>query len=370
MSKKNFKFIIFGAIAVILVAVIIVTVAVVSDYNGSSRNGDICKITIPQGSSVSAIANILEENGAIDSALAFRIYSKLASTESKYRFGSYEFKNDIGFEEITKLLATKGQKAETKKVTIPEGTGIYDYTKNVNKKNVTVPGIATLLEKAGVCDKESFFEALKEVPLDSKLLKNANSEKAYVALEGYLFPDTYEFYVGEDSKKFAKLAIEKMIKKAEEVITDDMYKRATELGYTMNEILTMASIVQMESGQNSSEMANVAGVFYNRLKSSPTSSLGSSPTIYYGDAFKNDDGRYHTQADNQFMAISGFPPGPLCSPGEAAIKAALYPTENTPYFYFVTDKNGKFYYHKTSAEQSITINRLQSEGNWIYEYFN
>lgn len=365
MSKKNFKFIIFGAIAVILVAVIIVTVAVVSDYNGSSRNGDICKIIIPQGSSVSAIANILEENGAIDSALAFRIYSKLASTESKYRFGSYEFKNDIGFEEIAKLLATKGQKAETKKVTIPEGTGIYDYTKNVNKKNVTVPGIATLLEKAGVCDKESFFEALKEVPLDSKLLKNANSEKAYVALEGYLFPDTYEFYVGEDSKKFAKLAIEKMIKRAEEVITDDMYKRATELGYTMNEILTMASIVQMESGQNSSEMANVAGVFYNRLKNSDKfSTLGSSPTCYYGTFNPNDDDRYDT------YKIKGFPPGPLCSPGEAAIKAALYPTENTPYFYFVTDKNGKFYYHKTSAEQSVTINRLQSEGNWIYEYFN
>ena len=365
MSKKNFKFIIFGAIAVILVAVIIVTVAVVSDYNGSSRNGDICKITIPQGSSVSAIANILEENGAIDSAIAFRIYSKLASTESKYRFGSYEFKNDIGFEEIAKLLATKGQRAETKKVTIPEGTGIYDYTKNVNKKNVTVPGIATLLEKAGVCDKESFFEALKEVPLDSKLLKNANSEKAYVALEGYLFPDTYEFYVGEDSKKFAKLAIENMIKRAEEVITDDMYKRATELGYTMNEILTMASIVQMESGQNSSEMANVAGVFYNRLKNSDKfSTLGSSPTCYYGTFNPNDDDRYDT------YKIKGLPPGPLCAPGEKAINAALYPTENTPYFYFVTDKNGKFYYHKTSAEQSITINRLQSEGNWIYEYFN
>lgn len=365
MLKKNLKFIIFGAIAVILVAVIIVTVAVVSDYNGSSRNGDICKITIPQGSSVSAIANILEENGAIDSALAFRIYSKLAGTESKYRFGSYEFKNDIGFEEIAKLLATKGQKAETKKVTIPEGTGIYDYTKNVNKKNVTVPGIATLLQKAGVCDKESFFEALKEIELEGKLLENANNEKAYIALEGYLFPDTYEFYVGEDNKKYAKLAIEKMIKKAESVITDDMYKRADELGLTMNEVLTMASIVQMESGQSAKEMANVAGVFYNRLNNPDKfSTLGSSPTCYYGTFNPNDDDRYDT------YKAKGLPPGPLCSPGVSAIKAALYPTENTPYFYFVTDKNGKFYYHKTSAEQSATIKRLQNEGNWIYEYFN
>lgn len=365
MIKKNLKFIILGAIALIAIIITIVAVSVVSDYNGSSRNGDICKITIPQGSSVSAIANILEENGAVDSALAFRIYSKLSGTESKYHFGSYEFKNDIGFEEIAQLLITKGQKAQTKTVTIPEGTSVYDYTKDVNKKDVTVPGIATLLEKAGVCGKEAFFEALGEIELEGKLLKNANSDKAYVALEGYLFPDTYEFYVGEDEKKYAKLAIEKMIKKAEAVIIDDMYKRADEMGYTINEILTMASIIQMESGQNGNEMANVAGVFYNRMKNPDKfSTLGSSPTCYYGTFNPSDDDRYDT------YKIKGLPPGPLCSPGEAAIKAALYPTENTPYFYFVTDKNGKFYYHKTSAEQTATINRLQSEGNWIYEYFN
>ena len=365
MIKKNLKFIIIGAITLIAIIIAIFAVSVICDYNGSSRNGDICKITIPQGSSVSAIANILEENGVVDSALAFRIYSKLAKTESKYHFGSYEFKNDIGFEEIAKLLITKGQKAQTKTVTIPEGTSIYDYTKNVNKKDVTVPGIATLLEKAGVCDKEAFFEALSEIQLDSKLLKNASSDKAYVALEGYLFPDTYDFYIGEDSKKYAKLAIEKMIAKAESVITDDMYKRADEMGYTINQILTMASIVQMESGQNGNEMVNVAGVFYNRLNNPdkfPT--LGSSPTCYYGTFNPSDDHRYDT------YKIKGLPPGPLCSPGEKAIKAALYPTENTPYFYFVTDKNGKFYYHKTSAEQTATINRLQNEGNWIYEYFN
>lgn len=365
MIKKNLKYILLGIVAVIIVAAIIVVFSVMSDFKGTSRNGDICKVTIPQGSSVSAIAEILEESGAIDSALTFRIYSKLAGTEADYRYGSYEFENNIGFEEIAKRLATEGQKANTVKVTIPEGTGIYDYTKNVNKKDVTVPGIATLLEKAGVCDKASFFEALGEIKLEGKLLENANDQTTYVALEGYLFPDTYEFYVGEDNKKYAKLAIEKMINRAEQIITDDMYKRAEELGYTMNEILTMASIVQMESGQSSKEMANVAGVFYNRLNNPDKfSTLGSSPTCYYGSFNKNGDDRYDT------YKAKGLPPGPLCSVGKAAIKAALYPNENTPYFYFVTDKNGKFYYHKTSSEQSATISRLKQEGNWIYEYFN
>ena len=126
----------------------------------------------------------------------------------------------------------------------------------------------------------------------------------------------------------------------------------------------MASIIQMEAGKSTDEMANVAAVFYNRLKDGDTGGkLGSSPTCYYGTFHKNDDDRYDT------YKIKGFPPGPLCSPGIDAIKAALYPTENSPYLYFVTDKNGKFYYHKTFSEQQKTVNSLQQGNNWIYEYF-
>ena len=364
MKKKSLLYIILAVVAVVLIAISVVAVTVICDINGSSRNGDVCRVTIPQGSTVSSIANILEDAGAVDSALSFRIYTKFAKTGANYRYGSYEFKNNVGFAEIAKILSTQGQRALSVKVTIPEGTGIYDFVKDVNGKDVTVPGIATLLSRAGVCDTESFFEALSEISLEGKLLENANSEKAYCALEGYLFPDTYEFYYGDDNKKYAKLAIEKMIDRAEAVITDEMYKRANYMGYTINDILTMASIIQMESGQNGNEMPNVAAVFYNRLNNPDKfTTLGSSPTCYYGSFNPNDDDRYDT------YKIKGLPPGPLCSPGEAAIKAALYPTENTPYFYFVTDKNGKFYYHKTGAEQNATINRLQQEGNWIYEYF-
>ena len=131
----------------------------------------------------------------------------------------------------------------------------------------------------------------------------------------------------------------------------------------MNEILTMASIIQMESGQNTDEMKNVAAVFYNRLNSKDFGTLGSSPTCYYGDSFKNDDGRYNTST------VKGLPPGPLCSPGLDAVNAALYPTENSDYYYFVTDKDGKFYFHKTMAEQNATIAKLQQGDNWVYEYF-
>lgn len=149
----------------------------------------------------------------------------------------------------------------------------------------------------------------------------------------------------------------------EDIFTQDMIKRAEELNMSVNEVLTLASIVQMEAGLDTGSMPKVAAVFYNRMNRGEN--LGSSPTCYYGDAFKNDDGRYNT------YNIKGLPPGPLCSPGKEAINAVLYPEQNfTEYFYFVTDSKGKFYFHRTYEEQNVTINRLRQENNWIYEYFD
>lgn len=347
----------------VIVAVLAAAGYVYAEFSGALRSGDTCQVAIQKGSSVSAIADKLQDAGAISSKLLFRVYSKVAKTETSYQYGTYQFKNDIGYKEIANHLINEGEKAQTVRVVIPEGTGVYDYTKDVNGNDVTVPGIGTLLEKAGVCTKADFYAALENVSFDTKLLSNANTQRAYCPLEGYLFPETYDFYVG-DSKECAARAVERMIKESEKRITDEMYARANEMGYTMNEILTMASIIQMESGQNAAEMPNVAAVFYNRLNSPSFSTLGSSPTCYYGTFYKGDDDRYDT------YKVKGLPPGPLCSPGAAAINAALYPTENTNYFYFVTDSKGKFYFHKTGAEQQKTINRLQKEGNWIYEYFN
>ncbi len=325
--------------------------------------GDDCVMEIEYGSSTSVIAEKLEETGAVRWPMLFRLYSKIKGYESQYKYGLYTFNNEIGYEELAQMLITEGAKAESVKVTIPEGTGINDYTKNVNGEDVTVDGIATILEEKGVCTREDFIAALGEVEYDSPLLKNANVGRTYFALEGYLFPETYDFY-SYDSAECAKLVVDRMISEAESKITDEMFDRATEMGYSMNEILTMASIIQMESGQNSDEMANVAAVFYNRLNSDDFATLGSSPTCYYGESFRNDDGRYNT------YNVKGLPPGPLCSPGIDAINAALYPTEDSPYYYFVTDSKGKFYYHKTSAEQQKTINKLQSGDNWVYEYFD
>ncbi len=351
------------AIVVVSVGLAFGVIYAGADFMGIGfGRGENTEMNIKMGAPASQIAEQLKESGAVKIPMLFRLYAKFSGYDSQFKYGYYSFNTEAGYEAIAEMLINEGAKAESVTVTIPEGTGVTDYTKNVNGENVTVPGIATLLENAGVCSKADFFAALDDVEYDSKLLKNVNVGRTYYELEGYLFPETYEFFA-YDSQECAKLVVEKMIRESEKRITDDMFDRAKEMGYSMNEILTIASIIQMEAGQSTDEMANVAGVFYNRLKSLEFATLGSSPTCYYGSNYKNDDGRYNT------YEIEGLPPGPLCSPGIDAINAALYPTENSPYYYFVTDSTGKFYYTETLDKHQAIINKLQQGSNWIYEYF-
>ncbi len=362
-KKHILLWVILGLIAVIIIAITWIYFSYTSDYNGGGKTGEVKTVIIPQGSNVSDISEILEDEDVINSALFFRFYSKMSETETLYRYGTFEIEMGCGYEEIAEILINGGEQAESVTVTIPEGTCLYDYVKNVNGKDVTVPGIGSLLEKAGVCTKEDFFAALDEVAMEGKLLSSVDTENTYYALEGYLFPDTYELF-SHDSKECARLAVEKMLKHTEEIITDEMIRNAEGMGYSIHDMMTLASIIQLESGINTEEMANVSAVFHNRLNNPASfAHLGSSPTIYY-DKTMNGDGRYDTQ-----NTCKGLPPGPVCAPGAAAIKAAFLPTENFDYTYFVTDSDGKFYYNTSASGHSSTIKKLQSQGKWIYELY-
>ncbi|MBE6729048.1 MAG: endolytic transglycosylase MltG [Ruminococcaceae bacterium] len=358
--KKPLLHIIISLGAVGLVMLGVLTFALL-DMNGNFNKKD-TNILIEKGTPSVRVAEILEENGVIKSSFIFRVYSKLNGYDSKFQYGAYDIKAKSGYKEIATKLITEGAVLESVTVTIPEGTGINDYVKDVNGKDVTVPGIATLLSNAGVCSKEDFFKALKNAEYNGEIFASVNSENTYYALEGYLFPDTYEFY-SYNSEECAVLAVNKMLSQMEKVIDEDIKAKAKQKGMSINELLTLASVVQMEAGLDTEGMPKVVAVFNNRL--ALDGKLGSSPTCYYGRSFSNDDGRYDT------YEIKGLPPGPLCSPGKEAINAVLNPEPNfNQYLYFVTDKNGKFYFHKTYDEQNATINRLKKEGNWIYEYLD
>ena len=314
-----------------------------ADYMGIGfgRGSDVT-IEIEQGMSTEQIAEELKEAGAVKIPLLFRVYAKFKHYDSQFKYGVYSFNTESGYEAISQMLIEEGALAQSVKVTIPEMSSVDD--------------IAEILEENGVCTKSDFINEVQNGEFGYDFIDDIPVDNVYYRLEGYLFPETYDFY-NFDSEECAHLAVEKMLKTLDDKLTDGMMQKISESGYTLHEIMTMASIVELEAGGSPDEMANVAAVFYNRLESDDFTTLGSSPTRKY----PYGGGKYNTYES------PGLPPGPLCSPSLKSIEASIEPTENFDYYYFVTDASMKFYYNKTLAEHNSTIARLQAANNWIYE---
>ena len=314
-----------------------------ADYMGIGfgRGSDVT-IEIEQGMSTEQIAEELKEAGAVKIPLLFRVYAKLKHYDSQFKYGVYSFNTEAGYEAISQMLIEEGALAQSVKVTIPEMSSVDD--------------IAEILEENGVCTKSDFINEVQNGEFGYDFIDDIPVDNVYYRLEGYLFPETYDFY-NFDSEECAHLAVEKMLKTLDDKLTDGMRQKISESGYTLHEIMTMASIVELEAGGSPDEMANVAAVFYNRLESDDFTTLGSSPTRKY----PYGGGKYNTYES------PGLPPGPLCSPSLKSIEASIEPTEDFDYYYFVTDASMKFYYNKTLAEHNSTIARLQAANNWIYE---
>lgn len=312
-----------------------------ADYMGIGfGRGKDCVIEIEQGMSTSEIAEELKEAGAVKVPVLFRLYAKLKHYDSQFKYGVYNFNTEAGYEALAEMLITDGAKAESVTVTIKEMS--------------TVDEIAALLEENGVCTKSDFINEVQNGDFDYDFIKDIPYEKVYYRLEGYLFPDTYDFYK-YDSKECAHLAVDKMLANLESKLTSDIKDKIASGKYSFHEVITMASIVESESGGSADEMANVAAVFYNRLESDDFDKLQSSPSSKY----PYGNGRYDT------YQCEGLPPGPICSPGLSSIKAAVYPTENFDYYFFCTDAKMQFYFNKTNAEHEATIAKLKRENNWF-----
>lgn len=333
---------IFGIFAAAIILATIIIVGTGEFLGIGSGRGKDCVIEIEQGMSTKQIAHVLKEGGAINYEFAFRLYSKLTGNDGKYLYGVYAFNNETGYADLADMLMTQGAVAESVTVTIPEMSTIDDMAK--------------ILEEKGVCTAADFKSAVRNAELKNEIISGIPTQKVYYRLEGYLFPDTYDFY-SYDSAECAVLAVKKMLDRTEELFTESMRQRATELGYSVHEILTMASIVELEAGGSPSEMASVAQVFYNRLNSPEFTTLGSSPTRKY----PYGDGKYNT------YVCHGLPVGPLCAPSLNSIMAALYPNTQITATYFVTDASMNFYYNSTLADHNATIAKLKREKNWIYE---
>ncbi len=312
-----------------------------AEYLGLSLSGPKqCVVDIEQGASTKTIANELHESGAIRSPFLFRIYSKLTLSDRKYQYGVYNFSSELGYREIAQKLQTEGATAKTVTVTIPEMSRVDE--------------IMQILEDNGVCTKADFRDAVVNGQYDYDFVSKIPVDKVHFKFEGYLFPDTYEFYC-YDSKECAELAIRKMLDNTNAKLTEEVRENIKSMGYTIHEVLTMASIVELEASASVEEMNNVAAVFYNRLSWDEPKKLGSSPTMDY----PYGNGRYDTNIHE------GLPPGPMCAPSEKAILAAANPTKNFSATYFVTDSEMNFYYNNSLSAHNQTIANLKKQGKWL-----
>lgn len=340
--KKSWKKSLVWILSIVTVSLIFTGVVVIGvvDYLGYGNSSE-HTVEISKGSSTAEIAAALKENDVITSKLFFRLFTKLKKYDGKFNYGVYTFNDDDSYDSICLKLQKNGNSTDTVSVTIPEGA--------------TVDKIADLLRKNGVCTRQEFINAVQNSEYNYSFIDDIPKNEVYYRLEGYLFPDSYDFYTygGTDC---AEHAVNKMLTNYNNKVTDKMRSKAEKMGYSMHDITTLASIIELEAGSASyTDKQKVSAVFYNRLSWDEPKLLGSSPTAEY----KYGNGKYDTNV------TEGLPPGPLCSPSVEALNAALNPAENFKSTYFVTDNKMKFYYTNSLAEHNKIIAELKSKGKWL-----
>ena len=232
--------------------------------------------------------------------------------------------------------------AETVHLVFPEG--------------FTVPEIVDRLVSNEVCDKASLLSVIQSVEFSYSLVSDLQAkEEVPYRLEGYLFPDTYDFYVGESATSVVK----KFLSNGDSKITEEHRKKAEEMGYSMYEIITIASIIQKEAGDEE-QMKVISAVIHNRLSDKTNfNSLGCDSTSDYiknkvGPALSSTsahtaDYYLNYYSTDSTSTVVGLPAGPICNPGLAAIEAALNPADSDAYFFF-HDNEGNLYTATTNAE--------------------
>lgn len=335
----------FGVIvASILLAVFILYS--VTDYIGMFRADKSADITITKTDTVGNIAAKLKDNGIIRSSFIFSAYVKLSS-KTDMRQGKFSLNSQMSYDAIIRELRSAAAR-ETVKVTIPEG--------------YTLQKTGELLESKKVCTKQEFLTAVQKT--DVKFDFNSqipNSSQRFYRLEGYLFPDTYEFYVGQAPDTVVK----KMLDNFDKRINDELRKKIKDSGMTTDQVITLASIIQAEAGKTE-EMPKVSSVFHNRLSNGVDGQkmLQSDATIFYATRdivpILSKDSTETASAYNTYKH-EGLPPGPICNPGLNAIDAALNPEPSNNYF-FVTDSKGNYYYSDTYSKHLTNVKKAMKTG--------
>lgn len=282
-------------------------------------------IQIAAGDSIHDVAQDLYENGMIEYPYLFEVFAGFTNKAENITSGSYDLNTSMDYSALLNNMSQSSQQRSTVTVTIPEG--------------YTVKEIFQLLEQQGVCTVEELEQSALQDEFDYSFLQDLERNDNPYWMEGYLFPDTYEFYKDSD----AKVAIFKMLYNFSVKFTDEMKTRAERLGYSEHEIMIIASIIEKET--DGQDQRDIASVIYNRLQPDNQETLGKlqmdSTIQYILEERKENLTEEDLQIESPYNTYlnEGLPAGTICNPGMEAIEAALYPN-NTTYYYFILGNDG------------------------------
>lgn len=350
-AKKRYDFIksvLVACVCVIFVAITTITASTmalqtINDILVIDKDNNITRsVTIEEGMGFNEVFDVLEENGFVKQKTIcklFLLYRKYQTVE--YLPGVYYLESNDGLEKnIESMMARKTGSKDTVRLTFPEGW--------------TIAQIFEKLEKYEVCTAEKLYANLDIVAKEYSFISEITPKSGrYLLAEGYLFPDTYDFYIEETPSSVLK----KLFSNFEKKWTSEFDERRAELGMTIDEVISIAAMIQREA-KNTSQMAVISSVVHNRLNKAstfPTLDMNSTKdyilslksynvfTDFYYDLYL---GTYNT------YSAQGLPPGPICSPGLAAIRAALYPAD-TDYYFFMHSPTGEIYLAETADQHQV-----------------
>ncbi len=296
-------------------------------------------ITVGEKESYGSVVNQLEDSGIINSKALFRVFSLFAGGKQKVTPGTYELNTEMDYFAVINGLGANSDRRMTTIVTIPEGFTIDQVFKLLEEK-----GVSTEKKLQDMAATHSYaFSFLQDVPLGD-----------YHRLEGYLFPDTYEFYMGED----ARYVLNKMLVNFDAKLNDAMRKVITDKGFSIREILIIASLIEKET--DGEDRANISSVIHNRWKK-PTRETAGFLNVDASIQYVLPEGEKVTPAHYESVNSpyntyknKGLPPGPIANPGMESIYAAMNPA-NTAFYYYSLGEDGKHHFFKTYAEHQAFL---------------
>lgn len=356
--KKKVKYsliLIFISFILIISAIIIYKI----NIGKVSNNDELVEFEVKEGETLTSLSEPLKEKNLIKSEFFYKLYIKI-NNASNLQSGIYSLSENMDVEQIVNILeGGTNHTGDVLMITFKEGINMRHFISLITEKtNITEEEILSTLK-----DSNYLNELINNYWFLGNEIKNP---EIYYSLEGYLFPDTYEFQKEATIKDIFKTMLDHTSNKLGEYRNDLENNE-----YSIHEIITLASIIELEAA-NSDDRSGVAGVFYNRLTGGW--SLGSDVTTYYGikvdmserDLYQAELEQYNAYNTRNSQMAGKLPVGPICLPGIESIEAALYPTKHD-YYYFVADKNKQTYFSKTEAEHMNTVRQLQEENKW-YEY--